>query len=505
MVKIYFTVLLIGMMWGCGGDYPTTQQMTKADGQKGRPLSKLAVPQQAVVWATLRRDSTPVSGATLKFARSVAGQVPAYHWSGVTDADGRVSVEVASDNVTGYYQARALQDGQILGQWTSIPINGGYKIELDLPLSGRAAVTGSSPLANTRPIKIGVLYSAEDPKTTRYGAELAAIQFNQAGGIHNRPIQLLMRDDQNNTARSVELAEALIHRDEVLALVGPDWSVHALEVRKIAQSSGIPMVTTYPTNPAIPNVGDFVFMAAFPDEVQGNVMGAFASDVPPKGLGATTAAVLAISGIPWQAYSEGLAGFFAHTFDGAIVARQFYTAGDTDFTAQLQAIAEVEPNVIFLPGFIPEVPRAIKQARDMGIAAVFLGADGWDHAALFDIGGNALDNSYFTAGFIAVDDIATLSPGAREFVTAYTSVYGTVPNWPASLGYDAVRLIGEAIARVDPKNLMPDAVRDQIAATQHYNGVAMIANFDENRYPVRSVGIYKTENGKIELHKLIEP
>jgi len=265
------------------------------------------------------------------------------------------------------------------------------------------------------------------------------------------------------------------------------------------------MVTTYPTNPAIPNVGDFVFMAAFPDEVQGNVMGAFASDVLANGLGATTAAVLAISGIPGQAYSEGLAGCFAHTFGGAIVARLSYTAGDTDFTAQLQAIAQVEPDVIFIPGFVPEVPRAIKQARDMGIAAIFLDADGWNHAALFDIGGNALDNSYFTAGFIAVDDIATLSPDAREFVTAYTSVYGTVPNWPASLGYDAVRLIGEAIARVDPDNLTPGAVRDRIAATQHYNGVAMIAGFDDNRYPIRSVGIYKTENGKIELHKLIAP
>ena len=74
-MKKYVIVLLIGMMWGCGGDHPTTPKMTKADGQMGRPLSKLAVPQQTVVWATLRRNSTPVSGAILEFARSVAGQI----------------------------------------------------------------------------------------------------------------------------------------------------------------------------------------------------------------------------------------------------------------------------------------------------------------------------------------------------------------------------------------------------------------------------------------------
>lgn len=64
---------------------------------------------------------------------------------------------------------------------------------------------------------------------------------------------------------------------------------------------------------------------------------------------------------------------------GIIVASETYSTGDTDFTNQLTAIAAEAPDVIFMPGFVPEVPLAIKQARTIpqkgasGITATFLG------------------------------------------------------------------------------------------------------------------------------------
>ena len=51
-----------------------------------------------------------------------------------------------------YYQARAWQGGSLLGSWSSIPINGGYALRVDLPVGGKARVTGSSIL-----VPIGVV------------------------------------------------------------------------------------------------------------------------------------------------------------------------------------------------------------------------------------------------------------------------------------------------------------------------------------------------------------
>lgn len=137
--------VIAGMMWHCGGE----RVMMEVDEQVGQPLSKLAVQDNAsgaVVVASVRRDDAPVSGAMVAFARSIAGQVAEYAWSGMTDEDGRARLEIAGD-ATGYYQARVSQDGSVIGLWLSIPINTGDEVMVNLPVGERASVTRMSPSA----------------------------------------------------------------------------------------------------------------------------------------------------------------------------------------------------------------------------------------------------------------------------------------------------------------------------------------------------------------------
>ncbi len=136
-------VLVAGLMWHCGGE----RVMVEVDEQVGQPLSKLAVQDNAsgaVVVASVQQDDAPVSGAMVAFARSVAGQVAEYAWSGMTDEEGQVRLEIAGD-ATGYYQARASRDGRVIGLWTSIPINAGDEVVVNLPIGGMAQVARMSP------------------------------------------------------------------------------------------------------------------------------------------------------------------------------------------------------------------------------------------------------------------------------------------------------------------------------------------------------------------------
>ena len=142
--SIIVIALAAGLMWNCGGER-VTQSETGAEEQIGRPLSKMVAHEdaaQAVVGVTVHQDAAPVSGATVEFSRSIAGQTPDYQWSGTTDDNGQAWVEIKSGN--GYYQARASQDGVEIGSWSSIPINEGYEVMLNLPIGGQAQVTGSS-------------------------------------------------------------------------------------------------------------------------------------------------------------------------------------------------------------------------------------------------------------------------------------------------------------------------------------------------------------------------
>ncbi|MDE2830222.1 MAG: hypothetical protein OXN20_08910, partial [Gemmatimonadota bacterium] len=128
--SVFVLILVAGLMWHCGDE----RVMMAVDEQVEQPLSKLAVQDNAsgaVVVASVRRDDAPVSGAMVEFARSIAGQAAEYAWSGMTDEEGRARLEIAGD-ATGYYQARVSQGGSVIGLWTSIPINAGDEVVVNL-------------------------------------------------------------------------------------------------------------------------------------------------------------------------------------------------------------------------------------------------------------------------------------------------------------------------------------------------------------------------------------
>ena len=185
-------------------------------------------------------------------------------------------------------------------------------------------------------------------------------------------------------------------------------------------------------------------MAAFTDDFQGKVMAQFAVEE----LEAQTAAVLTHTG---DVYSEGLSQTFIDNFTaygGEIVAEQSYMAGDTEFAAQLTAIADAAPDVVFSTGFIPEVPLAVRQAREeIGITATFLGGDSWDNPALIPEAGTAVDGSFFSSPFSVKADPSDLGEDAQRFISAYTRMFNEVPDGGAALGYDAVRLLVQAMRR----------------------------------------------------------
>ena len=149
MRRVLVLVLAGGVTWSCSGERVTTPQVTQTDLSVGGPLSKPAVRRdvtQAVVMVTVQQDEVPVGGATVALSRSVSGRAADYRWYGTTDEHGQARVYVWADDVSGYYQARAMQEGSLVGMWSSIPINGGYESMVDLPVGGRARVTGSSVL-----------------------------------------------------------------------------------------------------------------------------------------------------------------------------------------------------------------------------------------------------------------------------------------------------------------------------------------------------------------------
>jgi len=319
----------------------------------------------------------------------------------------------------------------------------------------------------------------------RNGYEMMIEEWNAKGGVLGKKIELVFADDKGDPTEGATAAQKLINEDKVVAIAGTVMSKVSLAIAPICQNAGIPMVSPTSTNPKVTQVGDYIFRACFIDPFQGTVGAVFAYN----NLNARKAGVLFDNS---NDYTKGLAEFFRDKFTqlgGTIVAFEGHPAGTTDFTPFLTNILKGKPDVIYCSDYYNDDGLMAKQARALGYTGPFLGGDGWDSPDLVKIGGDAVNNSYFTNHFSKDDQ----RPEVQDFVKKYTAKYGQAPDALAALGYDAMGLILQAIQNAGSTD--GAKIRDALKNIE-YHGVSGVIKFDENRNPVKSAVIIKIENGK---------
>ena len=332
-------------------------------------------------------------------------------------------------------------------------------------------------------------------QSTKRGVEMAVDEINKAGGINGRQIQVLSEDDEGRPEKAATVVTKLIDQDRVIALVGEVASGNTLAAAPKAQAAKVPMISPSSTNPAVTQVGDYISRVCFIDPFQGEVMAKFAANT----LKAKTAAIMLDFNSP---YSRGLTEFFEASFKklgGQIVDKQSYTQGDRDYKGQLTAIRSRNPDVIYVPGYYGEVGVIAKQAQQLDIKAPMLGGDGWDAVQLWELGGNALNGSYISNHY-SVDDP---SPAIRKFVADFKSRNGNAPDALAALGYDAMRVLADAIRRAGTTE--GPQLRDAINATKNFPGVTGTISIDSDRNAVKPAVVLKLQDRKYIYQETVYP
>jgi branched-chain amino acid transport system substrate-binding protein len=324
---------------------------------------------------------------------------------------------------------------------------------------------------------------------------LAAAEINRAGGINGRKLDVVIEDDQGSPERAAMVVNKLTHQDNVVALIAGGASGSSLAAGPNAQAAKVPMISPSSTNPAVTQIGDYIFRACFIDAFQGDVMARFAFNT----LKAKKAAIMLDYNSP---YSRGLTDFFELSFTklgGQVVSKQSYTQGDADFKGQLSSINATEPDVIYLPGFYGDITIIAKQARQLNITQPLLGGDGWDAPELWPLGGDALNGSYITNHY-SVDDP---SPATQKFAQDYRLQSANLaPDAHAALAYDAMRFLAEAIQRAGTEG---PKLRDALAATKNFSGITGMISMDKDRNAVKPAVVLKLEDGRYIYLETINP
>jgi branched-chain amino acid transport system substrate-binding protein len=342
------------------------------------------------------------------------------------------------------------------------PTTGGTSMRKMPPVDG--------PVASGDTIKIGIVAPVSgDNKPwgddSLEGAKLAVDEFNAAGGLNGKKVELLVGDSASRPEPAKSAAEKLMS-DGVIGIVGEVASGNTIQIANSAFEKGVPVIAVGATKTDLTAEKANVFRVCYTDDFQGPVMAKFAYDK----LGKHKVAVMTDNKLP---YSQGLSEAFKKTFTalgGEIVAEEFYEQGQTQFSGQLTELKAKNPEAIFISGYFTEVGPIAQQARSLEIGKniPLLGGDGWDSAQILTSGGDAILGGYFCNHYNNKDN----RPQVTDFLKKWHAKFnGKDPSTTmAALGYDATALMCDALKRASAPS--SKALIEAIENTVDFKGVS---------------------------------
>ncbi|BAH07484.1 ABC transporter substrate-binding protein [Clostridium kluyveri] len=355
---------------------------------------------------------------------------------------------------------------------------------------GSVVLAGCGKQSESEEIKLGAVFPLTGDVSVMGQACKNALQMleeetNASGGINGKKVKFYFEDDENKPSNSANAIQKLINNNKVVGVVGSYASKCSISMGPIAASNKIPMISVSTSPKVTKNGGEYVFTSTFNDTFQGTII----ADIAAKDVKAKTAAVLYDVG---NDYDKGLNEFFTTNFEksgGKVLASLTFNAGDQDFSAQLTNIKKLNPDVLVIPDYYGTVALIAKQARNLGITSTFIGGDGWDSPALFEIAGDAVNGSYFSNFFSTGDT----TPAYVKFKENYEKKYNKAPDAISASSYNAGSLLIAAVK--EAKSTEGDKIKDALKNIS-FEGVAGTTKYDSNRNAIMGGDVIKIENQK---------
>ena len=311
-------------------------------------------------------------------------------------------------------------------------------------------------------------------KDNENGARMAIDDLNAKGvmiGGKKAKFELLAEDDAGDPKQGTAVANKLVD-SKVNGVIGHLNSGTTIPASKIYSDADIPQISPSATNPKYTRQGFKTAFRVVADDVHlGGTLGRYAvKELKGKSI---------VTIDDRTAYGQGVAEEFAKAVvasGGKIQDTQFTTNTATDFTAILTSIKAKNPDIVFYGGMDAQAGPMIRQMKQLGINAKFMGGDGICSGELPKLAGGAMaDGQVICAEAGGVDK--SEQPALDKWKADYKKKFGIDVQIYAPYVYDAVNVMVAAMVKAgssDPKVYLP-----VLAKTTGYKGVTGVISFDE--------------------------
>ena len=320
------------------------------------------------------------------------------------------------------------------------------------------------------------------------GMDLAIEQVNMKGGINGKRLVVAFEDDRNLPQDGVTAFNKLRSVDKVPMVIGAMFSAVTLAIAPIAQKDKIVLLSPTSSDVSLTSAGDYIFRIYPSDAYDGEFLGNFAFDR----LQARKVAVISMQASSTISVSQ----LFKKVFEGkggTVVSEETFREGTTDFRAALTKIKQQQQDLVFLPAALKEAALVLRQAKELGASAKFLGISTLFDPKLIELAGNAAEGLLFSS---PVFDAASQAPEIRAFADAYKGRYKAEPDILGAYGYDTVNISVAALSNAISGQTTPEAIKDALYKIKDYKGVTGLMSFDSNGDVTKELRIMKVSAGK---------
>lgn len=321
-------------------------------------------------------------------------------------------------------------------------------------------------------------------ESIRQGLELSRDEINAKGKVK---LELIFEDSKGEKNEAINAVNKLIHKDNVLSILGPTLSGEMFAVGPIVNQEGVPIMGTSLTVEGITEIGDYVFRNSLPESAA----------IPQSVRKAKEKFNLKKVAVMYSDNNDlAVSGF--KTFQKAlkengieIIAVETFADKNTDFSAQLTKIATLNPDAVVVAGLYQEGALILKKAREIGITIPIIGNNGFNSPQLIKSAGSAAEGAIVASPWFPGKEDAKV----KNFIAAYKAKYNKEPDQFAAQAYDALQIMAIAIEKsgtvTDRKKL-----RDTLATIKDYSGVTGKFSFDEKRNPAMDVTVLVVKDGQ---------
>lgn len=369
-------------------------------------------------------------------------------------------------------------------------------------------LTASFAAADT--IKIGALFDLSGRAAfigtpTKLVAEMVVDKINAEGGINGRQLELVVADTEADPAKAVSIIRRFIHRDQVVAIIGPTLTDVGMAVKPHIDKGQIPIIMTVGGDPVIMGgqFGSFEWVFKSPQRSSTAVERMF---IYLKEKGLTKVAVLAAAdgfGKDGERWMESL----APQYGIEIIAKESFGTRDTDMTAQLTRLRNSNPQAILTWTIGPAGSIVAKNRVQLGIDIPLFQCHGLPDPKYIELAGPAASegNRMPSTKLMVADELPDSDPQKatiQEFIRLYRE-RGYESQFPinthSGYAWDAIMMIANAIEQAGTEAA---ALRDAIEKTSNYVGISgtfTLSADDHNGLDVDSMVIVQVRNGQFTL------